>query len=270
LKVMTMTFAIPFDSLMTHFSIPFCQNTLFTEAENKVSALFEKVKNWITSQELGARPCRLLPDLQSLLSRPAALVEGVFWGGFLVMGAYFSFESCEKLYMRCTSGQGVHEQAERIGEVVKRAFVDLLSLCSSVVYLLRWADKAEVISLGCYLPFVNYLCYGLSIVIQGGELLSGGLDLWEERGELLCEQRQLQRELHHKKLFHAMMRVVASVSMLAWASLGIGALAGCAIPSIFASLFLTVHCVLAVSAWCYKAHIDSDAQRLGSIASSRA
>jgi hypothetical protein len=246
---------------MIAYNILSCQNAFFAEVEGKVSALFAKVKNFI-SQELDARPCRLAPNFQSLSNQPAVLVEGAFWGGFLVFGVYFAVESCRKLYMRCTVESTAHQAFEKIGEVIKTAFVDLLSLCSSAVYLTRWADTAKIISLGFFLPFVNYLCYGLSVAIHASELLAGGFEIGVEKEAILLEHRPPNRELHQKRLCHAMMRVVASVSMIAWASIGVGALMGFTVAPYFAPLFLTMHCVVGLSAWFYKAHIDRRAHLL--------
>lgn len=237
-----------------------CPTSLFSEVKEKVSELYTKVKNVISPNEI-ERPISLTPNFHALLSKPFEIGEGLLWGGFLALSAYLAVESCWDLY-RITVENPASQSFFKIGMAVKNAFVNIVSTCSSAVYMVKWADLAEIISLGHYLPFVKNLCYGLSLVMNTVEIVADGCEIWNEKEAILHETSAPLIELHKKKLCHVLLKLASHVSMVAWGALGIAAVAGAAIMPIVSMVFLTIGCVAGVTALFYKMSIDDYEKRV--------
>jgi hypothetical protein len=233
----------------------------FLDLQDKANAIFAKIKDALIPQAQNNPPLRLTFNFRALFDRPGGGIgEGVFWGAFWAMGAYFAADSIYKLYNVCVVENATWHPFEKIGSAVKTAFVKLLSLGSSTAYLARWAHAVEVISLGQYLPLVKNLCYGCSIVAYTIEAAADVYTIFSEGSEILKETSVLEREKHQQWLSHAFLKLISDISIVAWAALGLGSLAGIAISPLLMGMLLVVGCVTGGVATFYKMHIEKQSE----------
>src|SRR5579862_7094399 len=73
--------------------------------------------------------------LRPLCCSPMQVLEGIVWGGFWGLSAYFAAESLYDLYRTCTIEHPASEKFTKIATAVKNALVDLASLVSSTGYM---------------------------------------------------------------------------------------------------------------------------------------
>ncbi len=231
-------------------------SSFFSNLQSRAGEVFLKIKETFIPQAQGDLSTRQVFNFGALRDKPGEIVEGAFWAGFWGLSAYFAADSFYELYKVFTVEHAAQEKFEKIGSAVKTAFVDLLSLCSSTTYIARWADTAEVISLGQYLPLVKNLCFGLSLAINGIESGADVYNIWHEKEAILNETSPAEKEMHKKWLCHSLVKLIGNVSMVAWAALGIASLAGLAVSPILLTVLLSAGCVLGMVAHCYKKHIE--------------
>ncbi len=231
-------------------------SSFFSNFQDKVAEVFWKIKENFVPQAQEDLADRQVINFGALHDKPGEIIEGAFWAGFWCLSAYFAADSFYELYRVFTVEHAAQEKFEKIGSAVKTAFVDLLSLCSSTTYIARWADTAEVISLGQYLPLVKNLCFGLSLAINGVESGADIYNIWQEKEAILNETAPAEKEMHKKWLCHSLVKLIGNVNMVAWAALGIASLAGLAVSPILLTTLLSVGCVLGMAAHCYKKYIE--------------
>jgi hypothetical protein len=234
--------------------------SLFLDLQDKAGAIFARIKDALIPQTQSNSPLRLTFNFRTLLDRPEKIGEGVLWGAFWAMGAYFVADSIYKLYNVCVVENGAQYQFKKIGFAVKTAFVKLLSLGSSTAYVARWADTVEVISLGQYLPLVKNLCYGCSIVAYTIEAVADVHTIFSKRDAILKETSFLEREKHKQWLNHAFVKLISDVSIVAWAALGLATLAGIATSPLLMGALLVIGCATGGIATFYKIHIEKQSE----------
>ena len=243
---------------LTQYNATLSAPTFFSELQERASQLFFKIKEHLFPLKEQEIPQRAVIDLGAVWRDPIQLIEGSVWGAWCAAGVYFLAKSLTELYNVITVELASDLRFEKIALAVKSAFVDLVSLSSSVLYTLRWADGPKIISLGCYLPLVKYLCYGTTLLInvveaafdlhQFGVEVSG---LLQERGAILYYQRS-------ERVCHLSMKLVSNICMTAWAILGIASLTGVVVHSALMPLLLGAGCVIGLAAIAYKITIDGN------------
>lgn len=233
---------------------------LISNMQNAVSRIFEKTKEVFSISTRPDLPAKQWINLGVLADRPGEVAEGAFWAGLWGLSFYFAADSFQELYRVYAFEDASEQKFEKIGSAVKTAFVDVLSLGSSTSYAAKWADSAEIVSLGAYLPIVKNLCYGFSLVGNGIEAGADLYNIWVESRAVQNEYAQDIKEEHQQRLIHSLIKLIGNVSMVAWASLGIAALGGMVVSSFLSTLLLTVGCVAGVGAFYYKMHLNEPSE----------
>jgi hypothetical protein len=212
--------------------------SLFLDLQDKAGALFARIKDALIPQTQSNSPLRLTFNFRTLLDRPEKIGEGVLWGAFWAMGAYFVADSIYKLYNVCVVENGAQYQFKKIGFAVKTAFVKLLSLGSSTAYV----------------------CYGCSIVAYTIEAVADVHTIFSKRDAILKETSFLEREKHKQWLNHAFVKLISDVSIVAWAALGLATLAGIATSPLLMGALLVIGCATGGIATFYKIHIEKQSE----------
>ncbi|MBS0603760.1 MAG: hypothetical protein JSS60_01845 [Verrucomicrobia bacterium] len=224
--------------------------------QDKATEIFTRIKGSFPFQNQPNATPRQLINFGALSERPHEIVEGSIWAGFWALSAWFVADSLSSLYTALTVEHPAAEKFTKIGSAVKTALIDLLSLGSSTAYMARWADGAQVISLGQYLPLVKNLCFGTSLVINGIESGAEIYNIWNEKEAILRETAPAEQEKHKQWLCHALIKLIGNVSMVAWAALGIATVvAGVAVSPILLSVLLGTGLVFGITALFYKHHL---------------
>jgi len=239
---------------------PICALSFFSEINEKASQVFFKAKECLFPLGQQEASNRAVIDLTAIWRDPGQLLEGGIWGAWWATSVCFLSSSLKELYSVAVEQAG-DMRFEKITLAVKSVFVDLISLASSTLFTLCWADGAKIVALGQYLPLVRYLNYGASLFIN---IIETGFDMvqfYDEAKGLLNEQNQLLSDQHTKRVCHLSMKLISSVSMIAWALLGICSLAGAVVHSVLMPLLLTVGCVLGLGAIFYKMQIEEPMKR---------
>lgn len=233
-----------------------CTPSFFSEINEKASQAFFKVKECLFPLEQQEATNRAVIDLTAIWRDPGQLLEGGIWGAWWATSVYFLSRSLKELYSVVVEEAG-NVRFEKITLAVKSAFVDLISLASSTLYTLCWAESAKIVALGQYLPFIRCLNYGASLFTN---IIETGFDMVQFYGEakgLLNAQDHWLSSQHSKRVYHLSIKLVGSVSMVAWALLGICSLSGVIFHSALMPLLLTVGCVLGLGSIYYKMQIEA-------------
>lgn len=177
------------------------------------------------------------------------------WGGWWGLSAYYASGSIYELFKACTVIHPLNEGMWKIGSAVKTAFIDLLSLGSSTFYLAKWANDAKVIALGSHLLLVKNLCFVTTVLVNGTEAATDAYHVWAEKEAIFSSHTPAEEERHKQLLCHSLMRLIGNTCIVAWALLGIAALAGIGSVAFLSTPMLTIGGVLGGAAFFYKMQI---------------
>ncbi len=189
-------------------------------------------------------------NIQALMDAPWNAVEGVVWGGFLVMSGFFAANSFTKLFHRsCDPAATV----QKVVRAVKSAFVDFVSIISSGAYVARWANEAKIIALGGYQGFMNHLCFGTTAIVNGVEAVFEVSRVRNRIHSIQSGGAPREVELQKQWLCHHLIKLAGHVSMVAWAALGVGAaVTGVALSPLITGSLLLAACGLGLMAYFYQ------------------
>jgi hypothetical protein len=189
---------------------------------------------------------------------PGNFVEGGIWAGFWGLCALFSGISLYELYHALTIEHSASEKFAKIGKVVKTAFVDLVSLGGTTAYNIHWAHEVKILSLGQYAPLIKSFGLGASLIVNIIEGGSSTYNIYAEQEAISKETLPEQREKHKQRLYLSFMKLIGNISIIAWAMLGIAAIAGdLAVSSIVMSTLLMTGCIFPIAAFFYQRHIEN-------------
>jgi hypothetical protein len=233
-------------------SIP-TQPVALNSLQQTALKVFEQMKNSVSQS---ASDLKKSIDFRPLLE-PGNLIEGGICAGFWGLCALFSGMSLKKLYHELTIEHPASEKFVKIGKAVKIAFVDLISLGGATAYNIYRAHEVKMISVGQYAPLVKCLGYGSSLIIN---IVEGGWSIYNiaiEKEAILRETSPEQREKHRQRLCLSLIKLIGNISMIAWTTLGIAAIAiSLPVSPILMSAFLVIGCVFSVVAFFYQRHIE--------------
>lgn len=177
------------------------------------------------------------------------------WGGWWGLSAYYASGSVYGLIKTCAREHPLQEKLGKIGSAFKTVFIDLLSLGSSTFYLAKWANDSKVIELGRNLLLVKNLCFVTAVLVNGTEAASDVYHIWVEKEAILSAQSPMEEERHKQLLCHSLMKLIGNICMVAWALLGVAALAGMGGLAALSMPLLTIGGVLRGAAFFYKMQI---------------
>lgn len=189
---------------------------------------------------------------------PIEIVTGGFWSGFLVFSTYYAIDSLYDLHRTLHIEHPAAERFKKIGFVVKKAFVDVTSFAGTVAYTIYWAHQVKILSLGKYAPLLRGLELSASVLINGIEVATEIYHIHTEKEAILAEHSPVEEEKHKQRLCLALMTLIGRVSMLAWATLSVTAVAsGVAFSPILLTSVLAISGIFSVSAYFYQMKVNN-------------
>jgi hypothetical protein len=201
------------------------------------------------------------PDftLRPLWNHPGQAVLGVVWAAWWAYSAYLAAASAVALGREITAQP--REDWTKIGDAAKKAFLNQISFVGSSAFVAYWAHEAKLLSLGRYADMVNAANYACSFIYNGVEGAAAAYDMYQEKEAVLNAQSSQSAEEHKKKFFLGTLKLASSVTMVAWAVLGIGAIAaGVALTSWITMPLLGAGFGLAVLSIIYEIRLDEEAK----------
>lgn len=195
--------------------------------------------------------------LSHLLSNPVNLVMGGMWSLFLGVGASLSFDSLRELRRTITVESSTSEYFLKIGLAVKGAFKEVISFAGTCAYTVHWADEIKLISLGSKATLFRCLGYASSLTTSTLEGATAIYNIYLSEQAISTAQTPLEEEKHKQYLNLHFMKLIASVTMIFWASLGIDALAAGAALGLFPMTCLAVSCVFFFTALSYEKELKN-------------
>lgn len=196
-------------------------------------------------------------DVSSSRLRPWGIGEGAFLGGFCVYDGLALGQGIVDLSRARPATGPWQEKYAKVIAAAKTALVNLFSLGGSIGSLAVWAHESRVFSLGRSVPFVRVCGYGASLAIN---LLEGAHSIYRIYTEHSAMRKELsltQRDKHKQRIGLELMRLVKSVSMVAWVVLSaVSFVAGLAVSSILTTSLLALGMIFSVAAYAYQRHIE--------------
>lgn len=215
---------------------------------NKISDLFlQKLQPPPEPIKMPTRPWR------DLASSPVEMGVGLMWGCFWMLEVICATANIFDLWAV------LKEEGERskIGEVARKSIVGLISFSGTTANTLLWAHEAKVIVMTGLTHVLKYIGYGASLITSGVETILLASDLYEDRKTILNDTDSTVRNKARDHLFYSFVKLIGSVTMVAFGALGVGGvLAGVAVSSTLTMSLLAVSSFFAILAYVYKGDID--------------
>ena len=189
------------------------------------------------------------------------LVEGGLRTGFWGLYLLFSGTSLCDLYKALITEHSASEKFSKISSAVKTTFSDLASLCGVTAYNIYWAHEVKILSLGKYAQLVKGLGYGASMITSAAE---GGWAIYNihiETKEISKANSTDKKEKHQRQLRLSLMKLIGSISMIAWTALGIAMVAtSLTISPLLMTALLATGCAFPCLAFFYEKNIKDKSE----------
>lgn len=231
-------------------------NKIFANRSSPVqtttSSLFAQVKKATVEMQGTA-----LSSQSAWWTDPVEIVTGGIWSGLLVFSTYYAIDSLYELHTTLQIEHPAAARFEKIVFVVKKAFVDVISFCGTTAYTIYWAHQVKILSLGKYAPLLRGLELSTTVIVNGVEAGAEIYHIYIEKEAILAERSPVEEEKHKQRLCLALLKLVGRVSMLAWATLSVAAVAsGIALSPILLTSLLGVSGIFTASAYFYEMKVN--------------
>ncbi len=214
--------------------------------ESNITRLFEQIQN-----------PRGASSESPLVSTSINILSGGFWSFFLALYSICTVIDSHKLYTNCKVTPLPSDRLEKIGSVVKNIFVDLIGLGGTVAYTVHWAHEARFLSLGKHVTLLQSLGLGSTLITSVIDTGTSFYHIHKEKAAIANGHTPAERKEHKQRLCLNLMKLIGSVTMVAWTALGITTLTlSITFAPLFTGVLLAISGIFSTAAFLYQCKLD--------------